>query len=52
MKTLKSNEYGLMRIKEGSACGDAFMTTEIINGTPYNIYLGYCGYIQFYAVEK
>ena len=28
------------------------MDTEVINGKEYEIYLGYCGYVSYYAVEK
>lgn len=52
MKTIKSKDFGTMRVKNNNACGDAFMGTETINGIIYNIYLGYCGYTQFYAIEK
>lgn len=52
MKTIKSKDFGLMMIKNNYGCGDDFMGTEIINGVTYDIYLGFCGYAQFYAIEK
>lgn len=52
MLTVKTNGYNTVRVREGTACGDVFMDTEIINGKEYDIYLGYCGYTYFYAVEK
>lgn len=50
--TINSKEFGSMFIKDAYSCGDAKMNTEIINGVTYDIYLGYCGYVQFYAVKR
>ena len=52
MLTVKTNGYNTVRVREGMSCGDVFMDTEIINGKEYDIYLGYCGYVNYYAVEK
>lgn len=52
MLTVKTNGYNTVRVRECNACGDVLMDTEIINGKEYNIYLGYCGYVSYYAVEK
>ena len=52
MKTIKTNGYNTVRVRECNACGDVLMDTEVINGTEYEIYLGYCGYPNYYAVEK
>ena len=52
MLTVKTNKYNTVRVRECNACGDVLMDTEIINGKEYNIYLGYCGYVNYYAVEK
>lgn len=52
MKTIKSKEYYTIRIRDCQACGDVLMGSEVIDGKEYNIYLGYCGYCTYYAVEK
>lgn len=52
MKTVKSKEYYVIRVRECQACGDVFMGSEIIDGVTYDIYLGFCGYHTYYAVEK
>ena len=52
MLTVKTNGYNTVRERECNACGDVLMDTEVINGKEYNIYLGYCGYVSYYAVEK
>lgn len=52
MKTIKSNNYNTIQVKACMACGDVLMDTETINGKQYNIYLGYCGYHIYYAVEQ
>ena len=52
MKTIKSKEYYTIRVRDCQACGDVLMGSEVIDGKEYNIYLGYCGYCTYYAVEK
>ena len=52
MLIVKTNGYNVVRVRECNACGDVLMDTEVINGKEYNIYLGYCGYVSYYAVEK
>ena len=52
MLTVKTNGYNIVKVRECNACGDVLMDTEVINGKEYNIYLGYCGYVNYYAVEK
>jgi hypothetical protein len=52
MLIVKTNGYNTVRVRECNACGDVLMDTEVINGKEYNIYLGYCGYVNYYAVEK
>lgn len=52
MVTVKSNRYNVVKVRECYSYGDVFMDTEVINGKEYNIYLGYCGYTYYYAVEK
>ena len=52
MLTVKTNGYNIVKVRECYACGDVLMETEVINGKEYDIYLGYCGYTYFYAVEK
>ena len=52
MLTVKTNGYNTVRVRKCNACGDVLMDTEVINGKEYNIYLGYCGYVSYYAVEK
>lgn len=52
MKILKTNEFGTMRIRENNGCGDVLLGTEKVDGIEYEIYLGYLGYPQNYAVVK
>ena len=52
MNTIKSNKYGIMRIRPCNSCGDLLMGTEKLGEKNYDIYLGYCGYHSYYAVEK
>ena len=52
MLTVKTNGYNIVKVRECNACGDVLMDTEVINGKEYTIYLGYCGYVNYYAVEK
>lgn len=52
MKILKTTEFGTMRIRENNGCGDVLLGTEKVNGIEYEIYLGYLGYPQNYAVAK
>lgn len=50
MKTLNTTNYGTVRVRECNGCGDVLLETETINGTEYEIYLGYLGSFQKYAV--
>ena len=50
--TIKTNNYGIIRIRECNACGDVLIDTQTINDKEYKIYLGYCGYVNYYAIEK
>lgn len=52
MATIKSKNNGIIMVKDLMACGDVLMEVENINGTNYEIYLGFNGYPYFYAVEK
>ena len=52
MLIVKTNKYNTVRVRECNAYGDVLMDTEIINDKEYNIYLGYCSYVNYYAVEK
>ena len=49
---VKTQGYGMVRIKEINGICDVLLETQTIGGREYNIYLGYCGYKSFYAVEK
>ena len=52
MKTIKTNGFYTVRVRECQSCGDVLMATETIDNKQYDIYLGYCGYTSFYVVEK
>lgn len=52
MTFIKTNNYNTIKVKGCKACGDLLMGAEQINGKHYEIYLGYCGYPTYYAVEK
>ena len=49
MKTIKTNNYGTVMLREHNACGDVLLYTENIDNTTYNIYLGFCGCPYYYA---
>ena len=52
MEAIRTNGFNVVRVRKCQSCGDVLMATENINGKQYEIYLGYCGYTSFYAVEK
>jgi len=47
-----SNKYGMIRVRPTFSCGDVLMGLEKIDNKEYEIYLGFCGYASYYAVEK
>ena len=49
--TIKSNKYGIMRVRPTFSCGDMLMGLETIGNKSYEVYLGFCGYASYYAVE-
>lgn len=49
---VKSKTYNLLRVKSHKVCGDLMLQTEIIDNEEYEIYLGYNGYLNHYAVKK
>lgn len=51
MNIIKSQNFGLMYIKKNYSCGDTFIQQEKINNKIFNIYLGFDGYLKYYAVE-
>lgn len=51
MRTIKTEGYNVIRIRDCQSCGDIFMDTETIDNVQYNIYLGFCGYCTYYAVK-
>ena len=52
MKTIRTNDFNVLKVKECQACGDVLINSVTINGINYNIYLGYCGHYNYYAVKK
>ena len=52
MKTIKTKNYNILSVRKCQAYGDILMETEVINGKEYDIYVGFCGCVYYYAVEK
>lgn len=51
MKTIKTNNYSTLIIKNTMSVGDILLDTETIENIQYNIYVGFCGYCIYYAVK-
>lgn len=54
MTVIHSQTLGdfILRTDKGIGCGDTLIGIETINGSIYNLYMSYCGYIQFYAIKQ
>ena len=52
MKTIKTNGYNVIRVKETWACGDLPIDTEVVDGITYDIWVGFNGYTYYYATVK
>lgn len=51
MKTIKTNNYSTLIIKNTMSVGDILLDTETIENIQYNIYVSFCGYCIYYAVK-
>lgn len=53
MNTIYVQNLGefIVKTNKGVGCGDTLIGTETINGNVYNLYMGYCGYMRFYAIK-